>query len=367
MFTAVLPLVLTIFFTIFSQSVVATTEGTIKTVNPNHHAVIVQYHHVSEATPPSTSISPEGFAEHLQLIDDLGFQVLPLIDVIEGLHSGIGFKQKTLAITFDDSYDSIYTTAFPLLKARNLPFTIFVNPLAIDEQHGSTMTWENLIEMQTQGATIANHSQEHLHLLKKIDNETQLDWKQRIQGDILTAQNRLVEKLGIKNRYFAYPYGEFDEALKQLLSELNFISFSQQSGPINISNDFQSLPRFPASGIYANPATLKVKLNSLPFQIINVEPKPIIRSELESAPQLILTVKPNNIHYQQAQCFYQGEAIDTTAQLVEDTLVIQAQFNGPLALGRSRYNCTAPSKTSREYYWYSIPFITIGENNTWVD
>lgn len=367
MFTAVLPLVLALFVLVSSQCAVATDEGTIKTVNPIHDAVIVQYHHVSETTPSSTSISPAGFAEHLQLIDDLGFQVLPLTDVIEGLRSGVGFKQKTLAITFDDGYDSIYTTGFPLLKERNWPFTIFVSPLAIDEQHGSSMTWENLIEMQKQGATIANHSQEHLHLLKKLENESQLDWKQRIKGDILTAQNRLVEKLGITNQYFAYPFGEFDESLKQLLSELNFISFSQQSGPINNSSDFQSLSRFPASGIYANPVTLRTKLNSLPFDIISVKPEQVIRSEQEAAPQLILTVNPDNVHYQQTQCFYQGQAIDTTAQLVEDTLIIQTQFNGPLALGRSRYNCTAPSKTSRQYYWYSMPFITIDKSNTWAD
>lgn len=330
-------------------------------------AVILQYHHVSETTPPSTSISPELFAQHLELIDELGFQVLPLKQVISTLQAGNGFKQKTLAITFDDAYNSIYFAGYPLLKQRQWPFTIFINPSAIDQKHGQTMTWEQLKEMQENGAMISNHSYEHLHLLEKSKNETLDAWKERITQDIQRAQQRLEEKLNIDNQYLAYPYGEFDESLKSLLKEMGYLGFSQQSGPIHVTSDFQSLPRFPAAGIYANTKTLKLKMNSLAFTIQKVTPTQTIRSTLDMAPALTLVVDEHDVRYQQAQCYYQGNPIPTQVKRENNLLTINAQYDGTLTLGRSRYNCTAPSKTENRYYWYSMPFVALDESQQWVD
>jgi hypothetical protein len=40
--------------------------------------VVLQYHHVDEGTPSSTSVSPEQFLQHMQLIEDLGLKVVDL-------------------------------------------------------------------------------------------------------------------------------------------------------------------------------------------------------------------------------------------------------------------------------------------------
>jgi len=366
MLTNVLPITLALAF-LFSFSVSSHSETNTKASYAYPQVVILQYHHVSTETPPSTSLSPDMFVTHLELIEELDFQVLPLIEVVERIQNKQGFKQKTVAITFDDAYDSIYLTAYPLLKQRNWPFTVFINPQAVDENHGNSMTWNQIREMQNNGATIANHSYEHLHLLKKLEDESLEQWQNRIRQDTEKAQDRLEQELGIKHRYFAYPFGEFDEHLKRLLADLGYIAFSQQSGPVNHTSDFLSLPRFPAAGIYANPKTLKTKLNSLAFEIIDVQPEQHIRSVNDAAPRLTLTVKAENVRHHQAQCFYQGEAIDTQTEKQGDQIVITTAFDGQLNLGRSRYNCTAPAKNSRNYYWYSMPFVALDDEQHWID
>lgn len=332
-----------------------------------NQAIILQYHHVSDFTPAHTSISPAQFAKHLQLIDDLKFDVKPLDYVIEHIQSGVPFPRKTLAITFDDGYDSIYENAYPLLKSRLWPFTIFISPKAIEHSHGSTMSWQQIREMTKHGVTIANHSWEHLHLLQRKPEETQEQWTQRITQDIERAQNKLTQELDTAPNLFAYPYGEFDEDLKSILKQSGYIAFGQQSGPVHYSSDLQALPRFPASGIYANVNTLTTKLNSLAFSVDSIEPKAVIRSVMDAPPTLKLTAQDNGVRFQQSQCFYAGSPIPTKANKQGEVITIETQFKGKLTAGRSRYNCTAPSNKVNGYYWFSIPFITLNEEKNWID
>ena len=67
-------------------------------------------------------------------------------------------------ITFDDGLESVYTVAFPMMKARGIPGTVFV----VTDKIGTSghMTWEQLKEMQNAGWTIANHTSNHISLVK---------------------------------------------------------------------------------------------------------------------------------------------------------------------------------------------------------
>ncbi|MBT3830072.1 MAG: polysaccharide deacetylase family protein, partial [Gammaproteobacteria bacterium] len=101
--------------------------------------VVLLYHHVDEATPAITSIAPDQFNRHLDIIEAEGFTVLPLDELVKrSMDASSGPEkgdEKIVAITFDDAYRSIYTTAFPNLQARGWPFTIFVATRLIEEKN----------------------------------------------------------------------------------------------------------------------------------------------------------------------------------------------------------------------------------------
>src|SRR5690554_4327212 len=61
---------------------------------PNQ-AVILQYHHVSTQTPPSTSLSLEDFSTHMHYLKDNGFTILPLEDVVHALRSGASLPDRS--------------------------------------------------------------------------------------------------------------------------------------------------------------------------------------------------------------------------------------------------------------------------------
>lgn len=144
-------------------------------------AVILQYHHISADTPASTSTSPERFLEHLTLLEELGFEVKSLPWLIQQIQQKHPIRDKTAVITFDDGYLSIYEKAYPLLKKRNWPFTIFISPEPILKGFGDSLNWQQLKEMQANGATLTNHSFSHLHLLDRIKTRNERNHRQRYQ------------------------------------------------------------------------------------------------------------------------------------------------------------------------------------------
>jgi peptidoglycan/xylan/chitin deacetylase (PgdA/CDA1 family) len=335
---------------------------------PFNHGTILQYHHVNATTPAVTSISPELFEQHLDLINREGLLVIPLDVMIHRIKLGLQFEGKVIAITFDDNYRSIYDNAFPLLKKRRLPFTIFVNPKSISSNNDSklTLSWDHLSEMKRHGATIANHTQNHSHLLQKLENETQKKWKNRIKQEILSAQNQLEQELGVAPKWLAYPYGEFDDNLKNLLIEMEYLGFSQQSGAINQTTDWQAIPRFPASGVYSNLKTLTTKINSRAFIIRSESPISELRIEGNPMPVIEIVVDKHNVIHSQVRCFFAGEKVYSESEIRGDNLIITAQFEGLIPFGRSRYNCTAPSKYG-DYFWYSMPFVSTNVQGQWQD
>lgn len=315
--------------------------------------VILQYHHVDDHTPASTSTRPDVFKQHLQLLKDEAMQVMDLKTALHALDHQQSLPEKAVAITFDDAYISIYTQAWPLLKEAGLPFTIFVNPKQIDAKLRNMMSWQQLKELQDQGVIIANHGQTHPYLI-----EHQGDLNAFLDEEINAAESRLKEQLGTSHKLFAYPYGEFNLVIAQWLKEQGYYAFGQQSGAMGEHTFRQAIPRFPAGGIYANPETLKTKLYSLAFELGEQQYlEPVLTDN--NPPKLTLTIPVEDFHPRQIQCYSGNEGELKVERTVEDqNVVISTQAKEPIKSGRDRYNCTAPSiKHKGFYYWYSQQWI----------
>ena len=327
--------------------------------------VVLQYHHVDASTPEITSVTPEQFEQHLELIESEGMTVVSLPDALQALDNTSNKRQalpdRAVAITFDDAYQSIAEHAAPLLEQRGWPYTVFVNTDAVDQGFSDMMSWATLNRLQARGATLANHTRTHPYLLDTPEGMTpEAFWK----AEILGAEQRLKEETGHSHHLFAYPYGEYTPALAQWLEDQGFTVFGQQSGAIGNANDRQLLPRFPASGQYADLDTLTTKLLSLPFSRVTpsrIDPR--LSSDSANPPEFTLNLAVNDFDPDQLRCFATGMGamtLSVSPQLqsnhAQDTDQIQVRMQAPEAFqgGRGRYNCTAPSLTeSGRFYWFS--------------
>ena len=319
-------------------------------------AVILQYHHVSEKLPAVTSVSEDTFTAHLNYLKDNNYSVIALPEMLSALQSGQSLPAKTVAITFDDGYKNNLSAAAPILESFGYPYTIFVNPKLIDEQKSYVMSWQELREVAKKGATIANHSAQHDYLHRKQEGETQAQWRARISQDITWSQARIKAEIGHDYPYLAYPYGEFNQALRKLVSELGIIGIGQHSGAVGPTSDFTRLPRFPASGNYSKLDTLKVKLDTKAFAIAEMAYDNSVTSNKQ--PQITLHFNQQDFHSSQFACFVSGVGQADINWVNEQ----QVQITTPkaLPLGRSRYNCTAPSISEPgRYHWFSQPWVIV--------
>ncbi|GJM13139.1 MAG: polysaccharide deacetylase [Pseudohongiella sp.] len=319
-------------------------------------AVVLLYHHVAEDTPPSTTISPRDFDAHLRYLRDNDFNVIALDRMIDSLRSGRSLPEKSVVITFDDGYSSIYEEAFPMLESYGYPFTLFLSTGPIDDGLRNYMSWEQIKQMSDAGVIIANHMVDHPYMLEARDGESFDARMARLRRDLLLAEQRIEQETGQSHRYLAYPYGEYDPAIKSLLAELDFVGLAQNSGAIGPDSDFLALPRFPLASIYANLETASTKFATLPFSVRLLTPESPVTDT--RSPSVRLRFGEGDYSFSQIGCFANSKAIPLNWIDAEEGLVElnpEESYSGR----RWRYICTAPDPGSDRYYWYSVQWINL--------
>jgi peptidoglycan/xylan/chitin deacetylase (PgdA/CDA1 family) len=330
-----------------------------------NHAVLLLYHHVANDTPAITSISPDNFEQQLQYLEDQQFTVWPLPKIIRFLKAQQPLPDKTVAITFDDNYRSVYTEAYPRLKKRNWPFTIFVSTEAADAGFKLQSSWEEVRTMAANGATIANHSASHDHLLYRHTGETDQQWRARITHDITSAQQLIEAETGQRHKLFAYPYGEFDHALVTLVTSLGYVGIGQHSGVTSTDNYQQAAPRFAFTGRYVERSDFALKVMSLPLAVeVLKAPENPLNHQL-ARPELSFRLRDPNLSTQNLQCFGSLQGKLDVARQSQPPNTIRVIPGRDIPVGRSRYNCTLPAKNGR-YYWFTYPWIRLDKNNRWI-
>jgi len=310
-------------------------------------AVVLIYHRFGEPKYPNTNTTPEQLDAHINELKTGGYTVLPLEEIIFRLRAGPPLPPKTVAITIDDAYRSIYDVAWPKFKAANLPITVFVATDPVDQGVKSYMNWQQIKELSENGVNIGNHSASHAHMPNSPSSQS--------TKDVRRASTRLKQMIGHSPSLFAYPYGEVSLELAKLIEAEGFMAaFGQQSGVIGSAPGYYNLPRFSLNEKYGNIDRFKLAVNALPLKVSHIYPKdpliidvnpPIVRFTLDKS---LASIQPNLLN-----CFLSSEGrakiMRTTTTNGETSIQIQAQT--PFPKGRTRLNCTLPAQNGR-WRWY---------------
>lgn len=323
--------------------------------------VILLYHHISDATPAATSTSPARFARQLAYLQREGIAVRPLSQILQ--RPDLSPETPEVAITFDDGYLDIYREAMPLLAQYRFPYTVFINTASVGAP--GYMSWEQLRQLQDAGASIANHTVSHPHLVRLRPGESQDQWQSRIRREIESAQASIERHLGTAPRFLAYPYGEFNAQVLSLTADLGYIGLTQHSGVFGPTTHRQRVPRFAMGGRYGDPDDFALKVQALHLPLVREG----IRGQEEAyiaragqRPVIFLRLARPGLA-QRLSCFYQGQAIDPVAV---DEFEVEFTLPAELSPGRRRVNCTARAGHSARYYWHSYPLFVQGADGRWL-
>jgi peptidoglycan/xylan/chitin deacetylase (PgdA/CDA1 family) len=308
-------------------------------------ATVLMYHRFGESRYPSTNISIEQFEAHLAHLAAGNYTVLKLDDIIVRLRAGELLPDRTVAITIDDAYLSVYTEAWPRLAEAGFPFTLFVASSPIDRELSGYMSWEQIRELQSSGVTIGSQTHTHPHMHRLSDEE--------VRAEISTSNGRFIEELGLRPELFAYPYGEYSQFVIDAVKGAGFrAAFGQNSGIMHSADDQFQLPRFAFNEAYGTIDRLKLAVDGLPLKVHDLTPEDMV---LTTNPPLYgFTVSEEMSPVSQLRCFSNNHGkLDVTM------LGMRAEIRapGPLTEPRARINCTMPAVDGR-WRWFGRQFLT---------
>ena len=326
------------------------TAATAQTTRPaDTGAVIFMYHRFGEDAYPSTNIGLDRFAAHVAELASTKYRVLPLPEIIAAFESGAALPDRTLAITIDDAFHSVYTEAWPRLKKAGLPFTLFVATDPIDQRVSGYMTWDQLRELAAAGVTIGNHTGSHGHMPTRSPEQN--------ARDIAQAQRRLETELGVVPQLFAYPLGENGRAVIATAQEAGFAAaFGQHSGVAHAGHARLSLPRFALSGGFGSLERLTLAANALPLPMDNVTPADTVLGR--NPPEMGFTVAKGIDGLGGLACYASHESGPARLERLGERR-FEIRFSRPFGPGRGRVNCTLAAGNDR-WRWFGLQFYIPG-------
>lgn len=181
---------------------------------------ILMYHDVLAEPEVFFDLVPAQFESHLKLLQDNGFTIVSLDQVVRHLRTGMPLPEKPVLLTFDDGYAGHFEHVYPLLKAYQAPAVFSVFPGKLDGKVAgrSTLTWDQLKTMAADPlVTIASHSVTHPPDLTQMAD-------QELVYEVTESKRRLEEQLGIPIQYFTYPAGHYDERVAQAVADAGYLA-----------------------------------------------------------------------------------------------------------------------------------------------
>jgi peptidoglycan/xylan/chitin deacetylase (PgdA/CDA1 family) len=164
-------------------------------------------------------VSPATFEAQLEWLQRNGWRVLRLAELADFLAGKAAVPAKSVVITIDDGYESVYRHAWPLLKKYGFPATLFVYSDFIGARDG--LSWAQLQEMASSGVMdIQSHSKSHRNLIERRPGESDAAYRAAIEAEVRQPRQLLERRLqGVKVTHFAYPFGDANELVLENLGK----------------------------------------------------------------------------------------------------------------------------------------------------
>jgi peptidoglycan/xylan/chitin deacetylase (PgdA/CDA1 family) len=226
--------------------------------------IVLNYHALTEHWPASLSVTPSRFEAQLRLLIERGYRGATIHAAIHAPPA-----PKTLAVTFDDAYRSVFELALPILSRLGLPATVFVPtdfpgteaPMTwpgIDGWlHGPyrselmPMAWEQLGVLLAAGWEVGSHTCSHPRL-------TALD-DAALAAELSESRGRCEQQLGVACRSLAYPYGDHDDRVVEATRVAGY------EAALTVPDSLRALDplRWPRIGVYhhENAVTFRAKIS----------------------------------------------------------------------------------------------------------
>ena len=204
-----------------------TTDATTdkKAIKDDGVRVTVLGYHDFSATKKATEmrIPTEKFRKQMQAIKDLGLKVITMDDFTAWKRGEKEVADKSILITIDDGWKSVYTDAYPILKEFGYPFTVFLYTNYVDGG-GAALTTPMIQEMQKHGCNLGSHSISHPYpaKIRAERKKGAASFASYLRQEMGGSQKLLETKFHQKILTYAYPGGYVSDEMLPIATELKY-------------------------------------------------------------------------------------------------------------------------------------------------
>lgn len=187
---------------------------------------ILCYHSVQPRWDSPLAVEPDAFARQMSWLRARR-EVLPLDRALRRLDRSGLLPRGEAALTFDDGFSALYDQAMPVLTRERLPATVFLvaetltpqgRPVDWVDTPGteplSTLTLDQVLEMQDAGVTFESHSWAHHDLTTLTEEECVRDLRE--------SRELLSDLLGRPSTMLAYPRGRHSPHVRRAAEKAGY-------------------------------------------------------------------------------------------------------------------------------------------------
>ena len=167
--------------------------------------------------PSKLNVTPAAFEAQMDYLARHGYTVIPFKRLARFLEGKEGLPEKSVVITIDDGYRSTFEIAYPILRRHGFPATVFLYSDFVGAS--DAMTWAQMKEMTAGGLIeIQPHSKSHANLTLRLPGEADARYRERIRREVEAPVAAIRDRLTAATFTFAYPYGDVNEWVADLLA-----------------------------------------------------------------------------------------------------------------------------------------------------
>lgn len=201
---------------------------------PQVSVPILMYHYIRVNPDPrdtvgfGLSVTPPDFAQQMDWLAASGYHPVDLDDLRGYLLGHGSLPARPVVLTFDDGYEDLYTTAYPVLLAHHFKAVSYV----VSGFLGSPryLTQPQLLEMDAHGIQIGAHTVSHVDLTRLSADE--------LRHQVLDSKTTLEALLGHPVLDFCYPFGAYAAAVVDMVQAAGFeTATTTQPGVVHTTAD----------------------------------------------------------------------------------------------------------------------------------
>jgi peptidoglycan/xylan/chitin deacetylase (PgdA/CDA1 family) len=170
---------------------------------------ILTYHRFAQDCPSPLCMPTAAFREQMRYLKDNRYHVLTADELLGFVQHRRALPPKSVLITIDDGYRSVYEVAYPILREYGFSAVVFIYTELIDVAPVA-LTWGQLAEMRRNGFTVGSHTVHHSDLTVPREGESKAEFAARVEDELVGSKRILDRRLGQDTWLLAYPYGNYD-------------------------------------------------------------------------------------------------------------------------------------------------------------